>query len=125
MTSVRRISDLQAILKDLLFNTKQNESSRLAGVVQASLVRHLRKHYSEVEDRGVKQAPFYVLLGAEMPSILIETSFITNAMEERRLDNDSYRLTLARAILEGLKGYATQTKTLVSSWQNQQAASSR
>lgn len=118
MTSVRRISDLQILLKDILFNTKRNESSRMAHVVQTAMITHLSKHYSNVENRGVKQAPFFVLLGAEMPSILVEVSFISNPDEEKQLKRDAYRLTLARGILEGLKDYADKTKSLVS-WQSQ------
>ncbi|RMF90060.1 MAG: AMIN domain-containing protein [Nitrospinota bacterium] len=117
-TSVRHISDLQAILQDLLLNTKRNESSRLAGAVQTALVSALQKRYTRIENLGVKQAPFYVLLGAEMPSILIETSFISHPAEEKRLKKEAYRLAIARGILAGLKRYADQTRRLVS-WQQQ------
>ena len=84
-TSTKNISDLQTILMDLMQNAKINESSRLASYVQTNMVGHLKKKYSKVRDKGVKQAPFYVLLGAQMPSILVETSFISNPRECKRL----------------------------------------
>jgi N-acetylmuramoyl-L-alanine amidase len=105
-TSTKNISDLSSILNDLLKNAKINESSRLAGFVQGSLVRHLnRKGYDRIRDKGVKQAPFYVLLGARMPSILVETSFISNREECRRLTTAAYQEHLAESIVEGLRGY--------------------
>jgi N-acetylmuramoyl-L-alanine amidase len=85
-TSTKNISDLQNILNDLMRNAKINESSRLAVRVQSSLVGHLQqKKWTRIKNKGVKQAPFYVLLGATMPSILVETSFISNPRECNRL----------------------------------------
>jgi N-acetylmuramoyl-L-alanine amidase len=105
-TSTKNISDLQSILFDLMQNAKINESSRLAGNVQGSLVRHLkRKRYSRIKDKGVKQAPFYVLLGAQMPAILVETSFISNPRECKRLLNPQYQKRLCEAIIIGIKNY--------------------
>jgi len=63
-TSTKNISDLETILTDLMQNAKINESSRLAVHVQKSMDLHLRNHYSRIKSKGVKQAPFYVLLGA-------------------------------------------------------------
>ena len=105
-TSTKNISDLQSILFDLMQNAKINESSRLAGNVQGSVVGHLkRKRYSRIKDKGVKQAPFYVLLGAQMPSILVETSFISNPRECKRLLNPRYQQRLCEAIIIGIKNY--------------------
>jgi N-acetylmuramoyl-L-alanine amidase len=105
-TSTKNISDLSSILNDLLKNAKINESSRLAGFVQSSLVKHLnRKGYDRIRDKGVKQAPFYVLLGARMPSILVGTSFISNREECRRLTSAAYQEHLAEGIIAGLRGY--------------------
>jgi N-acetylmuramoyl-L-alanine amidase len=105
-TSTKNISDLQSILYDLMQNAKINESSRLAGNVQGSLVSYLkRKRYSRIRDKGVKQAPFYVLLGAQMPAILIETSFISNPRECKRLLNPRYQQRLCEAIIIGIKKY--------------------
>lgn len=68
---------MQDILASLMKNSKIDESSRLARFVQTNLISGLNKTY-KLRDLGVKQAPFYVLIGAEMPAILAEISFITN-----------------------------------------------
>ena len=105
-TSTKNISDLHSILNDLLKNAKINESSRLAEMVQFSLVKNLnRKGYDRVKDKGVKQAPFYVLLGARMPSILVESAFISNREECRLLTTASYQEHLAESIVQGLRAY--------------------
>ena len=109
-TSTKNISDLQTILTDLMQNAKINESSRLAGYVQSAMVRHLkRKGYSRIKDKGVKQAPFYVLLGAQMPAVLVETSFISNPKECKRLTNPKYQERLCEAIIKGIKTYIQET----------------
>jgi len=109
-TSTKNISDLQSILSDLMQNAKINESSRLAGYVQASMVRHLKnKRYSRIKDKGVKQAPFYVLLGAQMPAVLVETSFISNPRECKRLITPQYQERLCEAIIQGIRTYIRET----------------
>jgi N-acetylmuramoyl-L-alanine amidase len=109
-TSTKNISDLQKILYDLMQNAKINESSRLAAYVQSSTIRHLKnKRYSRIKSKGVKQAPFYVLLGAQMPSILIETSFISNARECKRLVSPKFQERLAEGIVEGIRSYIKAT----------------
>jgi len=104
-TSTKNISDLETILSDLMQNAKINESSRLAVHVQKSMDLHLRNHYSRIKSKGVKQAPFYVLLGAQMPAILIETSFISNPRECKRLNNIAYQDQMSEAIVNGIKEY--------------------
>jgi N-acetylmuramoyl-L-alanine amidase len=109
-TSTKNISDLQTILSDLMQNAKINESSRLAGHVQTALCNCLKKNkYSRINNKGVKQAPFYVLLGAQMPAILIETSFISNPKECKRLINSKYQERLCEAIVDGIKKYIKET----------------
>jgi N-acetylmuramoyl-L-alanine amidase len=109
-TSTKNISDLQTILYDLMQNAKINESSRLAGYVQGSTIRHLKsKRYSRIKDKGVKQAPFYVLIGAQMPAILVETSFISNQRECKRLINPQYQQRLCESIVAGIKKYIKET----------------
>ncbi|MGA8179270.1 MAG: N-acetylmuramoyl-L-alanine amidase [Desulfobacterales bacterium] len=104
-TSTKNISDLETILSDLMQNAKINESSRLAVYVQKSMCRYVGDHYSRVRGKGVKQAPFYVLLGAQMPAILIETSFISNPRECQRLNSTAYQDRMSEAIVQGIKKY--------------------
>ena len=109
-TSTKNISDLQKILYDLMQNAKINESSRLAAYVQSSVVRHLKENrYEGIKSKGVKQAPFYVLLGAQMPAILIETSFISNPRECKRLVDPRYQDQLCEAIIKGIRRYIQET----------------
>lgn len=104
-TSERNISDLQSILNDLMLNTKLHESNRLAHCIQEKTVVTLRRRYRRVNSLGVKQAPFYVLIGAQMPAVLIETGFLTNRRERSRLLNRTYQYNLAEGICRGIKDY--------------------
>ncbi|MCP4107864.1 MAG: AMIN domain-containing protein [Desulfobacteraceae bacterium] len=107
--SRKNISDLQTILNDLMQNSKINESSRLAAIVQKNVCKHMKKKYSRVKNKGVKQAPFYVLLGADMPSVLIETSFISNKRECSRLTRADYQNDLSESIANGIRKYIIET----------------
>jgi len=99
--------DLGVILASLERENKRNESVNVAGYIQQSLVSSMRKKYRDVSDLGVKQALFYVLFGARMPSSLVEVSFISNPKEEKLLATDSYRQSLARSIAAGIHKYFT------------------
>jgi len=103
-TTVSKVSDLQRILRDLQMTSKRNESSLLAGSVQQALVQGPNGGKNG-RDLGVKHAPFLVLMGAEMPSILVETGFISNPGEERKLADPKHRAQASRAIFEGIKEY--------------------
>ncbi|MCK4503661.1 MAG: N-acetylmuramoyl-L-alanine amidase, partial [Desulfuromonadales bacterium] len=105
-TTLQEVGNLEAILFDLMANAKINESSRLAAEVQQALVAGLRSSYSHINDHGVKQGPFHVLLGATMPSVLVETGFISNRREEKRLNSSKYQKRVAVAIVKGVKRYA-------------------
>lgn len=109
-TTAKNVSDLQAILQDLMLNSKINESSKLARYVQGSILDVVNGGSNRARDRGVKQAPFYVLIGAQMPSILIETSFITNKSDAKRLANEVFQKTIARAIVAGIERYSEVVK---------------
>ncbi len=109
-TSTNNISDLEKILFSLMHYSKINESNRLATNVQLTMTNHLeRKGYSQIKSKGVKQAPFYVLLGAQMPSILVETSFISNPRECRRLMSTKYQDRICEGIILGIKKYIKDT----------------
>lgn len=99
------ISDLQFILADLATKANTGESTRLASQVQKSLIGQLSKDYSGVKDLGTKEALFYVLLGVKMPAILVETSFLSNAEEEERLNSEDYQDSVAQAIAQGVEDF--------------------
>lgn len=103
--STKKMSDLQYILNDLMKTAKTNESSRLAAAVQGSLVSNLKTKYSGIKGNGVKGAPFYVLVGTHMPSILVEVSFISNPTEEKRLADNGYIKEIVAGITGGVKEY--------------------
>ncbi len=113
-TSLKQVSDLELILFDLMANAKINESSRLAAEIQKSLVYRISKKYSNIRDLGVRQGPFYVLLGATMPSVLVETAFISHPREEKRLVSSAYQKTAAQAIAAAIKEYAVSNKLIAS-----------
>ncbi|MBW2709687.1 MAG: N-acetylmuramoyl-L-alanine amidase [Deltaproteobacteria bacterium] len=104
-TSERSISDLQTILNDLMMNTKIRESSRLAHQVQKGMVGGAGKRYKGIRNLGVKQAPFYVLIGAQMPAVLVEVGFLSNRTERKRLVNKAYQERFAVDICDGIKCY--------------------
>jgi N-acetylmuramoyl-L-alanine amidase len=88
-TSEKNISDLQTILNDLMMNTKIRESNRLAYQVQKGMVESTSKRYRGIRNLGVKQAPFYVLIGAQMPAILVEVGFLSNRTERKKADEQN------------------------------------
>jgi N-acetylmuramoyl-L-alanine amidase len=108
--STKKLTDLQIILYSLRLNAMANESGRLAHHVQESMCSHLNHGEFSHRDRGIKQAPFYVLMGTRMPAILVEVSFISNRAEERRLKNRKYQDKIANAIAKGLNNYIEETK---------------
>ena len=109
-TSLEKVSVLQAILFDLMANYKLNDSAHLADEVQKSLHKKIRTRHADVKNLGVKQGPFYVLVGASMPSILVETAFLSNATEESRLKDPAYQEMTANGILEGVRSYISSLK---------------
>jgi N-acetylmuramoyl-L-alanine amidase len=104
-TSGKNMRDLKLILNDLLLNTNISESSKLAYEVQKGILVRIKKRYTKVKSLGVKQAPFYVLIGADMPAILVETGFITNPMERKRLLSKRYQGYLADGMVGGIDSY--------------------
>ena len=105
-TSTHQLSDLQDILSDILRNSKINESSRLAERVHKSIDSGFSESHFALKDMGVKQAPFYVLIGAEMPAILIEIAFISNPDDAKLLGDDGFIDKLAERISDGISQYA-------------------
>lgn len=104
-TSAKSVSDLEFILSDLIRTAKTNDSGMLAAAVQERLVSGLKARYSGIKGNGVKGAPFYVLVGTKMPSILVEVSFISNPREEERLRDERYIEDVVDGITAGLIQY--------------------
>lgn len=109
-TSLEKVSLLQAVLFDLMANYKLNDSAHLADEVQKALYHKIGNGYPGVKNLGVKQGPFYVLVGATMPSILVETAFLSNEKEEGRLRDPQYQEMTAAGILEGIRAYTASLK---------------
>ena len=103
--SDKSIHELQDLVKKIALKEKIEESREFAFDVQQSLHRGLAAKASGVRDRGVKKAPFVVLIGANMPSILAEISFISNATDERRLKAADYRQRIAESLYRGIARY--------------------
>lgn len=112
-TSTHQMSDLQDILQDIMRNSKINESSRLARLVHQSIGSALAASPFPLKDMGVKQAPFYVLIGAEMPAILLEMAFISNPDDAQFLTKDDFINHLTGTISSGIQAYiSTNTAQL-------------
>jgi N-acetylmuramoyl-L-alanine amidase len=109
-TTLEKVSVLQAVLFDLMANYKLNDSAHLADEVQKSLHKKAQTGYPGVKNLGVKQGPFYVLVGATMPSILVETAFVSNERDEMKLKDPQYQDLTAEGILSGIKGYIASLK---------------
>ena len=109
-TSTHQMSDLQDILSDIMKNSKINESSRLAGYVHNSLCDGIKEvQETQFKDLGVKQAPFYVLIGAQMPAILIEIAFITSPEDSKHLEQEYFLEAIVEDIAEGVQHYIHST----------------
>jgi N-acetylmuramoyl-L-alanine amidase len=108
--SARSMSQLPDIVKAIALNNKIEESRDFASMIQTSLASQLQKADTNVRNLGVKQAPFMVLLGATMPSVLAEISFITNRQEAAMLKTDKYRQRIAEALYAGVLRYQQSLK---------------
>jgi N-acetylmuramoyl-L-alanine amidase len=105
----RSIPDLSYILSDLRQTYKVEESQLLAHQLGQAMVSRLRPTYEGVDDFGVKEGPFYVLVGAYMPCVLVEVSYLTHPLEGARLATADYRRALADGIYQGIRSYIVQT----------------
>lgn len=107
--SGRTMSSLPDLVKAITLSNKREESRDFAAQVQGSLFRQLRT--ASMRNLGVKQAPFVVLIGAEMPSVLAEVAFLTNRQDQQLLKRASYRQRIAEALLNGILRYQQTLKT--------------
>jgi N-acetylmuramoyl-L-alanine amidase len=102
------VYELQDLLQKIALKDKVEESREFASRVQAALYNlSARSTDARSKDRGVKKAPFVVLIGASMPSVLAEIGFISNAHEESIMRREDYRQRTAEALYKGLSGYAS------------------
>ena len=108
--SARTMRQLPDIVKAIALNNKIDESRDFASLVQSSMLDRLKRSNKTVKDLGVKQAPFMVLIGATMPSILAEISFLTNRQEATLLRGNTYRQQIAEALFNGLMRYQRSLK---------------
>ena len=97
--------DLAFMISDLIQNLKLDESISLAHHIQGSLVGTLGKYYPDVKGLGVKKAPFYVLVGAHMPCVLTEVSFIDHPVEGARLVDRKYQKFVAEGLYRGIRDF--------------------
>jgi N-acetylmuramoyl-L-alanine amidase len=102
--SIHQLSDL---VKKIALKDKIDESREFASDVETSLYGGLQKGNTGLKDRGVKKAPFVVLIGANMPSILAEISFVTNEKDARQLQEPEYRERVAESLYKGVAKYAS------------------
>jgi N-acetylmuramoyl-L-alanine amidase len=100
------LAEQSQLVRGLVLNAQHQRSEQLAGRVQQTLFRSLRDVNPELKDRGVKTAPFVVLIGTEMPAILAEVSCLSNDEEVELLGRPLYRDTIATALFQGVSRYA-------------------
>jgi N-acetylmuramoyl-L-alanine amidase len=108
--SAQTMHNLPDIVKAIALNNKINESRDFAETVQKSMVRRLKTRNKTLRDLGVKQAPFVVLIGAGMPSVLAEMSFLTNKQEGALLKTGAYRQQIAQALFDAVLSYQQALK---------------
>jgi N-acetylmuramoyl-L-alanine amidase len=103
--SEKSIHELQDLVKKIALKDKIDESREFAGDVQESLYGGLALNNSGIRNRGTKKAPFIVLIGANMPSILAEISFVSNPTDERKMETSEHRQRIAESLYRGVSKY--------------------
>ena len=104
-TSESKLNDIQLILTDMMTKAHTDESKSLGKALQKAMVQGARRFHPKIRDLGVKKALFYVLLGARMPAVLLETSFVSNHKEEQLLTNVKYQQEIAEKVSKGIVQY--------------------
>ena len=112
--SGQSMGELPDVVKTIALNNKLDESRDFATFVQREMVSKLRPANKGIRDLGVKQAPFVVLIGAAMPSVLAEVSFMTNPQEAKLLKSSAYRQRIAQALFEAVRTYQASLKKVPS-----------
>jgi N-acetylmuramoyl-L-alanine amidase len=104
-SSEKSIHELPSLLQKIALKEKVQESREFAATIQRCLYAGLWNG-KEIKNRGVKQAPFVVLIGAQMPSVLAEIAFLSNPKDEAQLRRPEYRQRVAEALFKGVSQYA-------------------
>ena len=105
-SSDRSVFDLRDLIQKIALQDKAEESKEFAGSIQAALFPFAARYDPGIKNRGVKKAPFVVLIGASMPSVLAEIGFLSNSREEALLKKSEHRQKLAEALYHGVSRYA-------------------
>lgn len=117
-SSQSSLPDLQGLIKRIARNEKMEESKELATDIQNALSQRLLLVNHDEMNRGVKRAPFIVLMGAEMPSVLSEISFVSNASDESLLRDSNHRQSVAEGLYAGIAAYLNGLNSLSYNKQN-------
>jgi N-acetylmuramoyl-L-alanine amidase len=105
--SQRSIHELQDLIEKIALKDKADESREFAARIQTAVYRDMARVNSQIKDRGVRRAPFVVLIGASMPSVLCEIAFLSNAREAKLVNQADYRQKIAEALYKGVSQYAS------------------
>jgi N-acetylmuramoyl-L-alanine amidase len=111
-TSQQNIHDLEDLVKRIARTEKIDESKELAEDIQDSLSKRVQRTAKTVRNRGVRKAPFVVLIGADMPSILTEISFLSNPSDEQLLKKPEHRQRIAEGVYQGVAQYLESMNSL-------------
>ena len=104
------LADMRSLLDGIYADARRDESKRLAHSVQSAIVGRLRTIDPSTADRGVKSAPFVVLVATNMPAILAEVSWLSDDEEAKRLETVDHRQTIAEALVTGIQNFIDQTR---------------
>lgn len=104
-TSEKSVGELQKLIKKIMLNSKIRESMDFATVVHNNLIQEVKKNHDTI-NLGIKKAPFYVLIGAQMPAILVELSFLSNPVDVKKFSDKNFMIALAEGIKSGIIKYS-------------------
>jgi N-acetylmuramoyl-L-alanine amidase len=104
--SDKNVGELKDLIQSITLNDKITESETFARDIQTPLFTQAASANTAARDRGIKRAPFVVLIGASMPSVLAEIGFLSNARDERNLGRPEYRQKIAEALYRGVESYS-------------------
>ena len=124
-TAQQNIHDLDSLVQRIARNEKIEESKEFADDVQVALSKRLQRTSPAIRDRGVRKAPFVVLIGANMPSVLAEISFISNPTDEARLKKGENRQHVAEGLYKGMETYLHNLNSLANNQSKLTSAASR